>query len=128
MIETGRLCIKIAGRDAGKKCVVVDVIDETFALIDGETRRKKVNIKHIEPTNKKIDIKKGASHEVVVSEFKKLGVTIKPKKSKPKTERPRKQRKKKAEKGKAEEGKEKEKTEKKKEDKNKDTKEKSKAL
>ncbi len=94
MIEIGRICIKTAGRDSGKRCVIVDVVDDTFVLIDGETRRKKVNIKHLEPTNKKIDIQKNASHETVVAEFKKLKIDIKPKKAKAKqkTERPRKTR------------------------------------
>ena len=35
MFEIGRLCVKIAGRDAGNKCVIVDVIDKNFVMIDG---------------------------------------------------------------------------------------------
>ncbi len=93
MIEIGRLCIKIAGRDAGKKCVVVDVIDDNTVLIDGETRRRNCNIKHIEPLKETIKIKKGASHTDIVSEFKKLKIDFKEKKSKDTTERPRKVRK-----------------------------------
>ena len=31
MMEVGRLCLKIAGRDAGMKCVIVEVIDDNFA-------------------------------------------------------------------------------------------------
>ena len=95
MIEVGRLAIKIAGRDAGKKCVIVDIVDDNTVLIDGETRRRKCNINHLEPLKGKIDIKKGASHADIISVFKKLGIEIKEKKSKEKTERPRKVRKKK---------------------------------
>ena len=29
-LEVGRVCIKTAGREKGKKCVVVDVIDKNF--------------------------------------------------------------------------------------------------
>ncbi len=29
-VEVGRVCMKLAGREAGKKCVVVDVIDKNF--------------------------------------------------------------------------------------------------
>ena len=79
MIEVGRLCVKIAGRDARKKCVVIDVIDKNFVMIDGQTRRKRCNIKHLIPLQKKIDIPKNASHEEVVSAFKKLGIEIKEK-------------------------------------------------
>ncbi len=95
MIEIGRLCVKTAGRDSRRKCVIVDIVDDNFVLIDGDVRRKKCNIKHLEPLDKVIKIRKGASHDVVVKEFKELGVEIKEKKSKEKKERPRKVRKKK---------------------------------
>lgn len=94
MIEIGRLCVKIAGRDAGKKCVVVDLLDKNYVLIDGATRRKKCNISHLEPISLVIKIKKKASHEEVVSEFKKLGIDVVEKKPKPKKEKPSKLRKK----------------------------------
>jgi len=93
MIEVGRVCVKIAGRDAGKKCVVVEMVNDTFVLIDGQTRRKKANIKHLEPTKIKIPIKKGASHLEIVKEFSKLNLEIKEKKSKKPKARPIKTRK-----------------------------------
>ncbi|MBW3004773.1 50S ribosomal protein L14e [Candidatus Woesearchaeota archaeon] len=92
MIEVGRLCIKTAGRDAGKKCVIVEILDERFVLIDGETRRKKCNHLHLEPLEEKIDIKKGASHADVAAEFKKLGLTARETKPKAKKVRPRRLR------------------------------------
>ena len=95
MIEVGRVCVKIAGRDSRKKCVVVDIVDDNFVTIDGETRRKRCNVKHLEPLDNVIKIRKGASHDIVVKEFKTLGIEIKEKKSKEKKERPRKVRKKK---------------------------------
>ena len=73
MIEVGRLCLKIAGRDAGKKAVIIDVLDKKFVLLDGEVRRRKCNVSHIEPLRGKLDIEKGASHEAVAAEFDKLG-------------------------------------------------------
>ena len=87
MIEIGRVCVKTAGRDAGKKCVIVDVMENNLVLIDGQTRRKKCSITHLEPTKTKISIKKGASHSEIVREFSKLGIEIrekKPKNPKPK--------------------------------------------
>jgi large subunit ribosomal protein L14e len=94
MIEIGRLCVKIAGRDAGLKCVVVDIIDDNFVLIDGETRRRKCNILHIEPLDKVLDIKKGASHEQVAKAFEAAGYGVFAPKTKPKkAARPRKARK-----------------------------------
>ena len=87
MIEIGRLVVKTAGRDAAKKGVIVDILDKNYVLIDGQVRRRKCNIAHIEPLDQVIKIKKGASHDIVVEEFKKLGIETKEKKSKPKTER-----------------------------------------
>ncbi len=79
MIEVGRICTKIAGREAGKLCVVVEVIDNNFCIIDGDVRRKKCNFTHLDPLDKKIAIEKGASYEKIAQEFKKLGIEIKPK-------------------------------------------------
>ncbi|PIY59994.1 50S ribosomal protein L14e, partial [Candidatus Woesearchaeota archaeon CG_4_10_14_0_8_um_filter_47_5] len=63
MITVGRVCMKIAGRDANRICVVVEVIDEHFVMIDGQTRRRKCNILHLEPLQKTVDIAAGASSE-----------------------------------------------------------------
>ncbi len=71
MLTIGRVCMKLAGRDAGQTCVVVDTIDKNFVMVDGNTRRKKVNIVHLEPTDKTLDLGKGASHEAVIEAFKK---------------------------------------------------------
>ncbi len=70
MIEVGRVCVKIAGRDAGRKCVVVDVIDKNNVLIDGFTRRKKCNIKHLEPLSQKLEAAKGATHDEILQILK----------------------------------------------------------
>jgi len=103
MIEVGRLCIKLAGRDAGLKCAVVEVLDKNFVMIDGEARRRKCNIIHLEPLDEVVKIKAKASHADVVSEFKKLGIEIREKKPKKAEKRPRKTRKKKEKPAEAEE-------------------------
>ena len=90
MIEIGRLCVKIAGREAGRKCIIVDIIDYNYVLIDGQLRRKKCSISHLEPLDKKIEIKKNASHSEVIAEFKKLGIDIKETKKKEKKGKPKK--------------------------------------
>jgi large subunit ribosomal protein L14e len=74
MFEIGRICIKLAGRDAGKEAVIVDILDDRYVLIDGNVRRRKCNIFHLEPTIKKIDIKKNTSHEEIKKEFNNLGL------------------------------------------------------
>jgi large subunit ribosomal protein L14e len=64
-IEVGRVCIKTSGREAGKVCVIVDILDKNFVIVDGLVKRRRCNIKHLEPTEKKVDIQKGASTEEV---------------------------------------------------------------
>ena len=61
MMEIGRICIKIAGRDAGNTAIIVEVIDDKYVLIDGNVRRRKCNISHLEPLDDDLKIKKGAS-------------------------------------------------------------------
>ena len=94
MMEVGRLAVKIAGREAGRKCVIIDIIDKNYVLIDGDVRRKKCNPSHLEPLDNKIEIARKASHEAVVDAFKKIGITIKETKAKPKKQKPTKLRKK----------------------------------
>lgn len=74
--DIGRICIKTMGREAGKYCVIVDVIDKNYLLIDGlSVRRRRVNYKHIEPTTDIIDFKKGADHNAVEAAIKKAKKT-----------------------------------------------------
>ncbi|MEB3760662.1 MAG: 50S ribosomal protein L14e [Desulfurococcales archaeon] len=78
-IEVGRLCVKVYGREAGRKCVIVDIIDENFVLVTGPkqltgVRRRRANIDHIEPLDKKIEISKGASDEEVLNAITSAGL------------------------------------------------------
>ncbi|MCK4860057.1 MAG: 50S ribosomal protein L14e, partial [Candidatus Omnitrophica bacterium] len=82
MIEIGRMVVKTAGRDADKKAVIIDILDGKFVLIDGETRRRKCNITHLEPLKEVIKVEKNASHEDVSKALKELG--IKTRETKPK--------------------------------------------
>ena len=88
MFNVGRLCVKIAGRDAGKRCVVVDVVDAHNVLVDGETRRREVNVRHLEPLNDVLDLDSGASHADVKNAFETLGLKVFETKPKTKGARP----------------------------------------
>lgn len=89
MMDVGRLCLKIAGRDAGNKCVIVEVVDKNHVLIDGAVRRRKCNIHHLEPFEQVLEIKKGASSEDLKKEFDKLGIEMRTSKPKKASEKPR---------------------------------------
>jgi len=85
-IEVGRICQKTFGREAGKKCVIVDVMDKSFVLVTGPknltgVKRRRVNINHIEPLQDKVDIKKGASDDEVAKVLQSAGKTDEKKKA-----------------------------------------------
>ena len=74
-IEVGRICIKTRGREAGRRCVIVDIIDKNFVLVTGPksltgVRRRRANINHLNPTEEKINIRRGASDEEVLQALK----------------------------------------------------------
>jgi len=77
-IDIGRICVKLSGREAGGKCVIIDVVDKSFVFITGPkkvtgVRRRRVNINHVEPLQDKIEIKRGASDEDVSEALKAAG-------------------------------------------------------
>jgi large subunit ribosomal protein L14e len=77
-IEVGRICVKQVGRENGKKCVVIDVMDKSFVLVTGPRKitgikRRRVNINHIMPLQDKIEVKRGASDEEVAQVLEATG-------------------------------------------------------
>ncbi|MCD6264164.1 50S ribosomal protein L14e [Candidatus Bathyarchaeota archaeon] len=76
-IEVGRICIKTRGREAGRRCVIVDIIDRNFVLVTGPkdvtgVRRRRVNMSHLKPTEEKIEISRGASDDEVRAALQRL--------------------------------------------------------
>ena len=64
-IEVGRICVKTAGREAGEKCVIIDIIDEKFVEVVGTSiKNRKCNIKHLEPVDQTIEIKSDDVEEI----------------------------------------------------------------
>jgi large subunit ribosomal protein L14e len=77
-IEVGRICIKQIGRENGKRCVVIDVMDKSFVLVTGPKKitgikRRRVNINHVMPLLDKVEVKRGASDEEVVQALEAAG-------------------------------------------------------
>jgi large subunit ribosomal protein L14e len=77
-MEVGRICVKTLGREAGKKCVVIDLVDKNFVLITGpkavtEIKRRRANISNLEPTREKIEINRGATDEEITEALKTAG-------------------------------------------------------
>ncbi len=62
--------MKLVGRETGKKCIVVEVVDKNFVLITGPksvtgVRRRRTNVDHLEPTPELVELKKGAPDDEV---------------------------------------------------------------
>ncbi|MFQ6087443.1 MAG: 50S ribosomal protein L14e [Candidatus Methanofastidiosia archaeon] len=79
VLDIGRVCIKLSGREAGRKCVVVDRIDKNYVLVTGPkeltgVRRRGCNIKHLEPTQLTLEISKSESDENIAKLIKEKGV------------------------------------------------------
>jgi large subunit ribosomal protein L14e len=70
-LDVGRICIKLTGREAGSRCVIVDVIDRNYVLVTGPqemtgVRRRRVNMSHLRPLDEKVDIARNASDDEIL--------------------------------------------------------------
>ena len=79
MYDVGRLCLKVAGREAGRYCIVVKKLDAGFVLVTGprsvtHVKRRKCNINHLEPLKEMLKIKEDASDEEILSAYEEASV------------------------------------------------------
>ncbi len=75
LFDIGRCCVILRGRRAGKKAIVVDIIDENFVLVTGPpevtgVKRRRMNVDHLLPLNIRVEISRGASDEDVLKAVK----------------------------------------------------------
>lgn len=74
ILEIGRVCRKVRGKEAGRYCVVVEKPEKKFVLVDGrDVKRKKVSVNHLEPLPVVLKIKKKAGTETVAKALEKEG-------------------------------------------------------
>lgn len=67
IMNIGRVCKMVRGKNAGNYCAVVEKIDRNFVLVEGKgIKGKKVNIMHLEPLPVILEIGKKANTENVV--------------------------------------------------------------
>ena len=72
-MEIGRVCVKLTGREAGNKFVIVEKIDKNFVMISSPTAKKRrCNMRHLEPLDIMVDIKDGASSKELEKALKKV--------------------------------------------------------
>ena len=78
-IQIGRVVVKTNGREAGKKAVIVDLVNQNYVVVTGPkeltgVRRRRCNIRHLEPTDKLLSIKRNASDEEVQAKIEEEGL------------------------------------------------------
>lgn len=77
MFKTGLICRKTSGKDNGKICIVLESEkDKSFVFVEGEVKRKKYNIAHLEPVGY-AEIDKDAPHDEVLKVIEAAGFKIK---------------------------------------------------
>jgi large subunit ribosomal protein L14e len=79
-IEIRRICVKQDGREQGKKCVIVDIMDKSFILVTGPKnltgiKRRKANLEHVLVLEDKVEVRRGASDDEVSQALEAAGKT-----------------------------------------------------
>lgn len=88
LLDVGRVCMKISGRESGRYAVVIKKLkddktkSDAFVLVTGPrlltgVKRRKCNVAHLEPTPYILEIKEDASDEEVIEAFKKANLVEK---------------------------------------------------
>jgi len=77
-IDIGRVCIKTMGRERGKRCVIVDIVDRSFVLVTGPksvtgVKRRRANVSHLEILDEVVKIPRRASDEEVAEALRDIG-------------------------------------------------------
>ena len=69
MLNVGDIVVKIVGRESGRYCVIVEKVNDSFVVIDGDVKKRKCNVKHLEPTGKSIKVDKNIKKEDIIKEL-----------------------------------------------------------
>jgi large subunit ribosomal protein L14e len=74
-LDVGMVCVKMVGKEKGKRYIIVDVIDKSFVLVAGlkaspGTRRHRANVRHLKPTGERLEISREASDEEAMTTVK----------------------------------------------------------
>lgn len=87
VLEVGRVCLKLAGREAGSYCAVVKPAgkskdEKSFVFVTGPklltgVKRRRSNIEHLQATEYKLEIPEDATDEAVIAAYEKAGLIIK---------------------------------------------------
>jgi len=72
--DVGRVCVKLRGREAGGRCVIVDLIDRNYVVVAGPgVKRRRANMSHLKPLDAVVDVRKGAGDEEIAAALERAG-------------------------------------------------------
>jgi large subunit ribosomal protein L14e len=79
LYEPGRICVKVAGREAGSHCVIVEKKEDNYVIITGPKeltgiRRRSCNVRHLEPLETVLSISSGADDKDVEKAIEEAGL------------------------------------------------------
>jgi large subunit ribosomal protein L14e len=79
LYETGRVCVKTMGREAGSLCVVVELKDDSYVVVTGPkhlsgVRRRSCNTRHLEPLETILPLTADADDEAVEKAIEEAGL------------------------------------------------------
>jgi len=82
LYETGRVCVKTMGREAGSLCVVIEKKNESYVVVTGPknlsgVRRRNCNIRHLEPLETILTIAADSDDEAIQKAIEEAGLTDK---------------------------------------------------
>jgi len=82
LYETGRVCVKTVGREAGSYCVIVEKKDDSYVVVTGPkhlsgVRRRNCNTRHLEPLETVLSIAADADDKAVEKAIEEAGLTEK---------------------------------------------------
>ena len=82
LYETGRVCVKTMGREAGSLCIVIEKKDESYVLVTGPrqlsgVKRRNCNIRHLEPLETILTFAADADDEAIEKTIEEAGLTDK---------------------------------------------------
>jgi ribosomal protein L14E/L6E/L27E len=80
-LDPGTVCVKLAGRDAGKLYVVVQPSAGGFVTVSSGDRERRCNVRHLEATGDRLDPAALSSAEAIAAALS--GLAIEPRVEKP---------------------------------------------
>jgi large subunit ribosomal protein L14e len=73
VVERGRVCTKLLGREAGNICAITERVDKNFVMVVGpNVRKRRCNLTHLELHDSVLELPDEASDDDFINELTKM--------------------------------------------------------